>query len=118
MRIVILDDEFIVAQVLAASVQSRSRGVPLLALSSPQTAIETLTGDDVLVTDFYMPEITGLDVARAAYARGWRGPLFVMSGRVESLDPPGDGPRIVSFLKKPFPVETLLQALFPQPEAG
>ena len=63
-----------------------------------------------------MPDMTGLDVARAAYDRGWRGPLFVMSGRGEALVQPSEGPRVVSFLKKPFPVETLLQVLFPPPQ--
>jgi CheY-like chemotaxis protein len=118
MRIVILDDELIVAQVLAAGVRSRSQNIPVLALCSPQEAVEVLAGDDILVTDFYMPEMSGLDVARAAYDRGWRGSLFVMSGRTEALVQPSDGPHIVSFLKKPFPVETLLQVLFPPPEAG
>jgi CheY-like chemotaxis protein len=117
MRIVILDDEPIVGQVLAAGVRSRSRNFSVIALSSPQEAIETLEGDDILVTDFFMPEMNGLEVARAAYERGWRGALFVMSGRTEALPQPSDGPRIVSFLKKPFPVETLLQVLFPPPEA-
>jgi CheY-like chemotaxis protein len=118
MRIVILDDEPIVAQALAASVQSRSRNCFVLALTSPQEAVELLAEDDILVTDFYMPEMSGLDVARAAYERGWRGPLFVMSGRMETLAQPSDAPRIISFLKKPFPVETLLQVLFPPPQAG
>jgi CheY-like chemotaxis protein len=117
MRIVILDDELIVAQVLASGVRSRGRNFSVLALSSAQEAIEVLTGDDILVTDFYMPEMNGLDVARAAYDRGWRGPLFVMSGRTEALEQPTEAPHIVSFLKKPFPVETLLQVLFPPPEA-
>jgi CheY-like chemotaxis protein len=117
MQIVILDDEPIVAQVLAAGVRSRSRNVPVLALSSPQQAIETLSGDDILVTDFYMPEMSGLEVAKAAYARGWRGALFVMSGRMEALEETNEEPRVVSFLKKPFPVETLLQVLFPTPAA-
>jgi len=118
MRIIILDDEPIVAQVLAAGVRSRSQNFSVIALSSPQEAVEVLAGDDILVTDFYMPEMTGLDVARAAYDRGWRGPLFLMSGRTEALMQPSEGPRIISFLKKPFPVETLLQVLLPPPEAG
>jgi CheY-like chemotaxis protein len=85
----------------------------VLAICSPQEAVEVLANDDILVTDYVMPGMNGIEVARAAYDRGWRGALFIMSGRVESLAQPSDGPRIVSFLKKPFPVETLLQVLFP-----
>ncbi len=113
MRIIILDDDATTAEMLAASVRSRARNFRVIALSSPEEAAGFLTDDDILITDYVMPRMNGLQVARAAHDRGWRGPPFIMSGRVESLPQPEEGPRIVSFLKKPFPVETLLQVIFP-----
>jgi DNA-binding response OmpR family regulator len=113
MRIIILDDDPLMATVLAASL--RSRNFAALSFTEASAALAALEPDDILVTDFVLPGRDGLDVARQAYREGWRGPLFVMSGRVDSVTAPAEGPRLVSFIRKPFPVETLLQVLAPPP---
>jgi CheY-like chemotaxis protein len=41
---------------------------------------------DIMVTDYTMPEITGLEVARRARAAGFRGPILLLSGMAAELD--------------------------------
>ncbi len=114
MRIIILDDDPTMAKVLAASLCSRN--FTALSFTESAVALAALRPDDILITDYVLPGQDGLEIARQAYRDGWRGPLFVMSGQVDSVKAPADGPRFVSFLRKPFPVETLLQVLAPPPE--
>ena len=70
--------------------------------------------DDVLVTDYHMPETNGLEVARRAYAQGWRGPLFLMSGHANAIKEPLEHPLLRLVLNKPFPTKTLIEAILPK----
>jgi CheY-like chemotaxis protein len=74
MRILILDDNPALLQVLALSL--RSAGFSVTVFGCPHEALEHIHEADVLVTDYHMPEMTGLEVARRAYAQGWRGSCF------------------------------------------
>lgn len=109
MRILILDDNAALAQILGASL--RSEGHIVLVFTSPHEALKHIHEADVLVTDFHMPEMTGLEVARKAYEQRWRGSLFIMSGHASSITEPIEHPLLCNILNKPFSPHDLADIL-------
>jgi CheY-like chemotaxis protein len=109
MRILILDDNAALAQILGVSL--RSEGHFVLVFTSPQEALIRIHETDVLVTDYHMPEMTGLEVARRAYEQGWRGSLFIMSGHSSAITEPIEHPLLRSILDKPFSPRDLADIL-------
>jgi hypothetical protein len=55
--------------------------------------------------------MTGLEVARRAYAQGWRGSLLLMSGHPASIGEAVEHPLLHLILHKPFPTRTLIESL-------
>jgi hypothetical protein len=58
-----------------------------------------------------MSEMTGLEVARRAYAQGWRGSLFIMSGHFSAITERIEHPLLCSTLDKPFSAHELMEKL-------
>jgi CheY-like chemotaxis protein len=106
MRILILDDDAALAQILGASL--RSEGHFVLVFSSPQ-ALNHIHEAEVLVTDYNMPEMTGLEVAKRAYGQGWRGSLFIGSSHVSATSERIEHPLLPSILDKPFSSQQLVE---------
>jgi len=100
MRILILDNDAALAQIIGVSL--RSEGHFVLVFSSPQEALKHIHEAEVLVTDYNMPEMTGLEVAKRAYEQGWRGSLFIGSGHVSATSERIEHPLLRSILDKPF----------------
>jgi two-component system, OmpR family, alkaline phosphatase synthesis response regulator PhoP len=68
MRVLILDDQPRLAEILATSL--RHHGYTVKAFTSPLEALKAIRESDVLVTDYHLPGMTGLEMARQAYAQG------------------------------------------------
>jgi len=100
MRVMILDDDTVLAQTLGVSL--RSEGHFVLVFTFPQEALKHIHEADVLVTDYNMPEMTGLEVAKRAHEQGWRGSLFIGSGHVSVTSERIEHPLLRSILDKPF----------------
>jgi CheY-like chemotaxis protein len=83
MRILILDAQAGRADTLASSL--RVAGHPALGFTRPAEVLAALQEGDILLMNYHMPEMTGLEVARQAYAQGWRGSLLLMSGHLPSF---------------------------------
>jgi CheY-like chemotaxis protein len=113
MRILILDDQPGLADLLALSL--REYGYSAVGFTRSADALAALQEADVLVTDYHMPEMTGLEVARRAYAAGWRGSLLIMSGHAAAINEPIEHPLLHFLLNKPFETKALIEAL-PHPE--
>jgi len=109
MRILILDDNAALAHILGLSL--RSEGHFVLVFASPQEALKHIHEVDVLVTDYHMPEMTGLEVARRAHEQGWRGSLFIMSGHFSAISERIEHPLLRCILDKPFSPRDLAEIL-------
>jgi CheY-like chemotaxis protein len=81
------------------------------AFTSATEVLKVIDKSDVLITDYHMPEMTGLEVARRAYAQGWRGSLLLMSGHAAQIGEALEHPLLRLVLNKPFQVHTLVDAL-------
>ncbi len=109
MNILILDDQPGLAAALALSL--RCNGHSAMGFTRPTEALAALREDDVLVTDYHMPDMSGLEVARRAYEAGWRGSLLIMSGHSASIREIIAHPLLLAVLDKPFSTQTLIQSL-------
>ena len=109
MHLVILDDQPGLAEMLALSL--RSLGYSAAGFIHPEEALAALKENDVLVTDYQMPEMTGLEVARKAYDAGWRGSLLIMSGNCDVLNGNIDHPLLRMIIGKPLSISDLVRAL-------
>ena len=69
-RLVVVDDVAEVREALAALL--RGAGHEVIALEGGRVALETLEreGADLVLTDLYMPDMTGWELVRAVRARG------------------------------------------------
>jgi len=99
-RVLVLDDNRTLAEILAMSLNAM--GFEATACASPGEALRQIHHFDILVSDYHMPEMTGLEVAKRAHALGWRGSLFLMSGHRDKLTEVTGHPLLCSFLQKPF----------------
>jgi DNA-binding NtrC family response regulator len=109
MDILVLDDQPGLAEILAVSL--RLNGHMATSFTRPREALEAIHKYSVLITDYHMPEMTGLELARQAYARGWRGSLLLMSGHRTAIGEAVEHPLLRVILDKPFSTQTLLEAL-------
>jgi CheY-like chemotaxis protein len=109
MRILILDDNAALAQILGVSL--RLEGHFVLVFTSPQEALKHIHEVDALVTDYHMPEMTGLEVARRAHEQGWRGSLFIMSGHFSAISERIEHPLLRRILDKPFSPRDLVEII-------
>ena len=100
MRILILDDQAGRANTLALSL--RVAGHSAFGFTRPAEVLAALQEGDVLVTNCHMPETTGLEVARRAYAQGWKGPLLLMSGHPTAIGEATEHPLLHFILNNHF----------------
>ena len=69
----------------------------------------------LVITDYHMPGLTGLDVVMAAHAQDPARPIIVVSAQ-ESVEPAALAAGATAFVAKPFTVErfaALLRTLLP-----
>ncbi len=108
MEILILDHHPEFTDALSAAL--RFAGYSSATFASPKKALAVIKDYEVLITNYHMPEMTGLEVARQAYSGGWRGSLLLMSDH-SAIEETPEHPLLRGILRKPFSYEALQQAL-------
>jgi len=109
MRIFIVDDQPGLAGMLAMSLCVAGHAAK--GFASATEALAVIVEADLLVTDFNMPEMTGLEMVQRAYDQGWRGAVLIMSGTPTQIRTPLDHPLIRMGLIKPFATSELVEAI-------
>jgi CheY-like chemotaxis protein len=111
-RILLVDDEPSICAVLASVLGNL--GYETVALSDPQAALRMIESTpnrpDLLITDFAMPQMSGLELIRRCKELQPSLKTILASGEV---DQPGDisGPRPDAYLEKPFSTKELASLL-------
>jgi len=110
--IVLADDDRSMREALAAALEANgflvfeaATGREALELASAQTP-------DAVVSDVYMPDGSGLDVARAVAQGGHRVPVILVSGHDEpAVQAAAIAAGAAAYLAKPLAVRELMAAL-------
>ena len=106
-RALVVDDEPAVARVLGEML--RQHGFEVEVASDGRSANErlraTLDRFDVVVTDLYMPEVNGLDVAAVARATQPRARVILMTGCSNEISTASTQGSVDAVLAKPFSLE-------------
>jgi DNA-binding NtrC family response regulator len=108
--IVVVDDELMVGDVVQAMLELG--GYRTICFQDPRKALEWLqepyTHPDLMLTDFLMPHLTGLELLQKARAARPDLKVILYSGHVEEREADNYPERPQRFLRKPFSARTLL----------
>ena len=116
-KLLILDDDQILGRTIAQ--MANACGWDATSVLFPQDAIEFLENNeyDCFITDYRMPEQTGLEVIKGLRTLNNQTPVILMSGSLVSLDQHTKANlSIQDFLQKPFGYQELQRALEKLPE--
>jgi PAS domain S-box-containing protein len=107
-RVLVVDDHEDVREVIVAYLETL--GYEVVQASSGRTALDFLRGDgsavDLLIADYAMPEMSGLELVRAVRAKSPTLPVVIVTGYAETGD--FDDRRFDAvLLKKPFRMNEL-----------
>ena len=111
--VLVVDDELMVGEVVQAMLELG--GYRIIYFQDPRKALEWLqepyTRPDLILTDFLMPHLTGLELLQGARAArpGIRAILY--SGHVEEREAENYPERPQRFLRKPFSARTLINVV-------
>lgn len=111
-EILLIDDSAALLELTATML--REQGFKVATAASGAEALSMIEREpdrfDVIVTDFAMPLVSGLDVVRFARSHRADWPAVIVSGYVDA-SAIEDRPADVALLKKPFPPEALVEAI-------
>ena len=113
-HVLVVDDEPAIVAMLQALLEDA--GCRVSGFTSPVAALELFRNNpqavDLLITDFTMPELTGLDLARAVLSDRPEMPVILCTGYSALIDEStAHSMGIRRFLLKPVPSATLLDAV-------
>ncbi len=114
MKIMVVDDEILIVDSLARGLHSK--GHQVLTVQSAHDALAIIAsgdgGIDLIVTDYKMPEMNGIDLLKRIRYEKKRIPVIIMTALndkkiiVEAVKAGGNG-----FLIKPFNLDTLVREI-------
>jgi CheY-like chemotaxis protein len=107
--VLIVDDEYMIAEILSFALQDE--GVTTIIAGCGLKALDILDSEqpDLLITDFMMPGMTGIELAEAIRARDAYGlmPMILMSGAQASLGL-ARSDLFVEVFEKPFDIDLVI----------
>jgi two-component system copper resistance phosphate regulon response regulator CusR len=112
MRILVAEDDALLAHSLAKGLRERAHAVDLVGDGDAAVMQGVLNEYDVIVLDVMLPKRDGFDVARTLRSRAVQAPILMLTARdrlgdkVEGLDAGAD-----DYLTKPFEFEELMARL-------
>lgn len=107
--VLIVDDEFVIAEILSFALQEE--GVTTIIAGNGFTALEILDGEwpDLIITDFMMPGMNGIEMAEAIRTSKAHGltPMILMSGAQADLGLARPD-LFVGVVEKPFDIDVII----------
>jgi DNA-binding response OmpR family regulator len=110
-RILIADDDAAIRRLLAAL--SRRAGFEVDVATNGAAALALMAEHrySVVLLDLMMPNVSGYDVIRELKKRAIRPPIIVVTAMAGELLSPVDPSVVLSIVRKPFDMETLILLL-------
>lgn len=118
LEIVIVDDEEQITELIEVFIHSAGRKANVHTFNDPRQARDFLNGNrvDVLITDYKMPHVNGLELIRLAPAKTKK---ILISGYVSEIAEESLQQFNAIFFEKPVPMKELRDIVFKQvQEAG
>lgn len=107
--VLIVDDEYVIAEILSFALEEE--GVTTLIAGCGQKALDIIANErpDLVITDYMMPGMTGVELAQAIRTREPHGvtPIILMSGAQASLGLARPD-LFVAVFDKPFDLDLLI----------
>lgn len=110
LRILFIDDDPDIAMVASALLEEADHHVTLASNGRDGLAIALQERPEVIITDYMMPVLSGLDMIRQARDAGYDNPIILCSA-VPELDLPKPLPAYDAFLEKPYHADGLMAAI-------
>jgi DNA-binding NtrC family response regulator len=110
-RILVVDDDVDARETLAAALTHA--GYVIEIVGGGREALERVAAGsaDALVSDVWMPDMSGLDLIRALRERGFDQPVVLMTGLESDLVTAAGAYGATSCLRKPFALDELVWAI-------
>lgn len=107
-RVLVVEDEFVIA--LNASMLLEDEGLLVDTAFDGAEALEIIasTPPDVIVTDYMMPTMDGLQLITTLRAQGWRGPIILATAISEERLPVSYKGGHDAYIAKPYLANDLI----------
>lgn len=92
----------------------KNEGYRVQSFTRSHAALQFIASNsvDLVITDYHMPGLNGVEFARALRQDGWNGALIFMSGHVEELKANGlEALHVSRILRKPFDLVELSESV-------
>ena len=109
LRILLVEDEALIA--IMASMSLEDVGFHVTVASDGQQGLEIALQDrpDVIITDFMMPKMTGLEMIAKLRQSGFLAPIILATAIQEKMLPTQEGYDL--YIPKPYLEEQLIEAV-------
>lgn len=107
-KVLIVEDEVVVAMAACLTLESLGYGVTVAADGAEGLAKARADPPDIVVTDYMMPRMDGIEMLRAMRAEGIDKPAVLVTSIPEERLPEESTKLYQAYLAKPFRDETLI----------
>lgn len=110
-RVLLVEDEAAVALLISISLEDEGREVVVRPNGRKGLDVMREGGFDIVVTDFMMPALDGMEMMRAMRADGITVPIVLISAVSEARIPGHDDGLHQGFLQKPYHENRLIEVV-------
>lgn len=110
-KILVVEDEAFISLTICIILEDGGHHVEAASHGMEALAILAKSSPDLIVTDFMMPMLDGLEMITKLRSDGWNGPIMLSSAIPEVRLPETYSPGHDAFLAKPYTAHQLLTAV-------
>lgn len=110
-RILLVEDEFVIALNASLILEDQGYSVEIASNGADGLDVVRSTAPDLIITDFMMPGMDGLEFIEALRSQGLATPIVIATSILEDRLPKRMGCRYDAYLRKPYLAEELLSVV-------
>lgn len=109
-RVIIIDDDIEIVNLLKLALENKDfEIVSCLNFEEVKKLVNTDIIGDVILLDYFMPQVDGLSIAKYLYEKGIKIPIIFFTASDAEIE--NYPPNVVDSLKKPFGIDELITSL-------